>query len=117
MNHTFDPHQVKPLWNRVLLEEDPKPEISAGGIHLPATARDAKYSTAATVLAVGPGRRLKGGFIATIDLKKGDRVVLGKAHGTVLNGQRIRVVDYDVIEAVYEDGSFDGGATPEETQS
>jgi chaperonin GroES len=109
----FDPDHVRPLLNRVLIEEDAKPEMSAGGIHLPSTARDAQYSTPATVLAVGPGRRLKNGTVVAMDLKKGDRIVLGKAHGTLLKGQRIRVVDYDVIEGTYEEGSFDEPAPAE----
>lgn len=107
----FDADKVTPLLNRVLIEEDPKPEMSAGGIHLPSTARDAQYSTPATVIAVGSGRRLKSGTIVAMDLKKGDRVVLGKAHGTLLNGQRLRVVDYDLIDGVYEQSSIDGTPT------
>src|SRR5687768_16198922 len=103
----FDPQTLHPLWNRVLIEEDPKPEMSAGGLHLPATAKDAKYCTPATVLAVGKGRLTKEGKLVEIDLKKGDRVVLGKAHGSVVHGERTRIVDYDVIDGVFEEGSFD----------
>lgn len=99
----IDPAKIRPLWNRVLIEEDPKPEVSDGGmIILPATARDAKYSTPAKVLAVGRGRRLENGKLVEITLKKGDRVVLGKAHGTLVHGERIRIVDADVIEGVIE---------------
>jgi|SRR5688572_3336667 chaperonin GroES len=93
---------VQPLGNRVLIEEDPKPTQSAGGIILPATARDAKFCTPATVLAVGKGRTLKDGTRIPIDLKAGDRVVLAKAHGTVVQGTRIRIVDYDVIDGAFE---------------
>ena len=101
-----DPTTVQPLGNRVLIEEDAKPTRSDGGIILPDTARDAKFSTPATVIAVGQGKRLKGGKVQPIALKKGDRVVLGKAHGTQLR-DRVRMVDYDVIEGIYEEGSFD----------
>jgi len=102
----FDPDKIRPLSNRVLIEEDHKPEITAFGIHLPATARDASYSIAATVIAVGPGRRLKGGAIVEMDLKKGDRVVLGKSHGALIDKQRLRVVDYDKIDGLLEEGTF-----------
>src|SRR5262245_42704142 len=99
----FDPDKIRPLWNRVLIEEDPKPEISEGGnIFLPATARDANYSTPATVLAVGRGKILPNGKLVEIPFKKGDRVVLGKAHGTLVHGERIRMVDVDHIEGLYE---------------
>lgn len=103
----IDLDTLRPSGNRVLIEEDAKPQMSAGGIHLPATARDAKFSTTATVLAVGPGKRLKSGRISEIPLKKGDQVVLAKAHGTLIQGERTRLVDYDVIEGVYTEGSFD----------
>src|SRR3569832_231238 len=102
----LDPTTVHPLGNRVLIEEDPKPTRSDGGeIILPDTARDAKFCTPATVLAVGSGRVLKDGTPLQIDLKPGDRVVLAKAHGVLLQG-RVRIVDYDVIEGAYEEGSF-----------
>lgn len=99
----IDPGIVRPLWNRVLIEEDAKPEVSeGGGIILPATAKDAKYSTPATVLAVGRGKPLKNGRLAEIELRKGDRIVLGKQHGALISGERIRMVDADVIDGVYE---------------
>lgn len=100
----FDPQTVQPLGNRVLIEEDAKPTRSEGGnIILPDTARDAKFCTPATVLAVGSGRILKSGKVIPIDLKKGDRIVLGKAHGKLIHGERIRMVDYDVIDGTYEE--------------
>lgn len=99
----FDPRTLQPLGNRVLIEEDPKPTRSDGGnIILPDTARDAKFCTPATVLAVGEGRRTKKGHLVPIDLKPGDRVVLAKAHGTLVKEPRVRMVDYDVIDGAYE---------------
>jgi len=96
----FDPNSIRPTGNRVLIEEDENPAMSAGGIHLPSTARDAKFSVTATVLAVGPGKRLKSGQLVPIPLEKGDRVVLAKAHGSLVHGERVRLVDFDVIEGV-----------------
>jgi chaperonin GroES len=100
----FDPAKIRPLWNRVLIEEDDKPKVSEGGnIFLPDTARDAKYSTPATVLAVGRGKITKEGKLVEIPFKVGDRVVLGKKHGTEIHGDRIRMVDVDLIDGLYED--------------
>ena len=99
----FDPSKIRPLWNRVLIEEDEKPKVSEGGtIILPDTARDAKYSTPATVLAVGRGKLTKEGKLVEIPFKVGDRVVLGKKHGVEIHGDRIRMVDVDVIEGIYD---------------
>lgn len=105
--HDFDPKMIRPLWNRVLIEEDEKPTVSTGGIILPATAKDAQYCTPATVLAVGRGKRLENGMVVEPELKKGDRIILGKAHGTLIQGQRVRIIDADVIEAVFEQGASD----------
>lgn len=102
----FDPDKIRPLWNRVLIEEDEKPTVSEGGnIILPSTAKDAKYFTPATVLAVGRGKLLKTGKLVEIPFRKGDRIVLGKRHGVEVHGERIRMVDVDVIEGIYEDAS------------
>jgi co-chaperonin GroES (HSP10) len=99
----FDPSKIRPLWNRALIEEDPKPTVSEGGkIILPDTARDAKYTTPATVLAVGRGKLTSSGTLIEIPFKVGDRVVLGKRHGVEIHGDRIRMVDVDVIEGLYE---------------
>lgn len=98
----FDPSKIRPLWNRVLIEEDDKPKVSEGGnIILPDTARDAKYSTPATVLAVGRGKLTKAGKLVEIPFKVGDRVVLGKKHGVEIHGERVRMVDVDVIDGLY----------------
>lgn len=98
----YDTHKIRPLWNQVLIEEDPKPTKSeTGTIHLPDTARDEKFYTTARVIAVGRGKRLKNGKLVEPELKNGDRVVLGKAHGTLLHG-RVRIIDADVIEGVIE---------------
>lgn len=100
----FDPTKIRPLANLVLLEEDPKPTVSeGGGIILPATARDAKYCTSATVLAVGRGKTTRKGKLIEMRLKKGDRVILGKRHGVEIHGERFRLVDADIIDGVYED--------------
>jgi co-chaperonin GroES (HSP10) len=102
----FDPATIRPLWNRVLIEEDPKPTVSEGGsIILPSTARDAKYFTPATVLAVGRGKLLKSGKLVEIPFRKGDRVVLGKRQGVEVHGERIRMVDVDTIEGLLEEES------------
>jgi chaperonin GroES len=99
----YDTDKIRPLWNQVLIEEEPKPTKSEGGfIVLPDTARDAKFYALARVLAVGRGKRLKNGSLVEPELKKGDRVVLGKAHGTLIQGSRVRMIDADVIEAIIE---------------
>lgn len=96
---------ITPIGNRALLRDDEKEKISAGGIHLPETAKDHQYSQTAVVVAVGPGRLTKKNFLIEPRIKKGDRVVLAKGYGTelVIEGTQHRLVDIDVIEGVVED--------------
>lgn len=95
---------IRPLKGKALILEDEKESVSAGGIVIPATAKDGKFSTTATVISVGPGRRLKGGHVEDPPVKEGDRIVLAKHHGTeVTHDDKIhRMVSFDVIEAVLE---------------
>lgn len=95
---------IKPLSGKVLILEDEKEKVSSGGIIIPDTARDGKYSTTAKVIAVGPGVRQKGGYVEEPSVKVGDRIVLPKHHGTevTFDGKIHRIIPSSVIDAVFE---------------
>jgi chaperonin GroES len=95
---------IRPLHGKALILEDEKESVSAGGIIIPPTAKDGKFSTVATVVAVGPGKRLKGGGLEEPPVKAGDRIVLAKHHGAEVtyNDKVHRIVSFDVIEGVVE---------------
>jgi len=97
--------QVKPLDGKALIKEDPLPEKSEGGLYIPRTAKDGKFSTTAEVLAVGKGKRLKGGGRAEVSLKPGDKIILPKHHGTEFDfdGEKCRIIDMDVVDGIIED--------------
>lgn len=95
---------IRPLKGKALILEDEKESVSAGGIIIPPTAKDGKFSTTATVVAVGPGKRQKGGFVEDPPVQVGDRIILPKHHGTeVTHNDKIhRIISFDVIDGVLE---------------
>lgn len=72
--------KVTPLHDRVLLKRIEEHEVKKGGIIIPDTAKEKPQE--AEVIAVGKGRVTEDGKVITPDVKKGDRVLLGKYSGT-----------------------------------
>ena len=91
---------LRPLHDRVIvkrLEEDKK---SAGGILIPDTA--AEKPLRAEVISVGSGKRSDDGKVHPLDVKKGDKVLIGKYSGTEVkvDGEDLVVLREDDIMAV-----------------
>ena len=68
--------KFRPLHDRVLVKRVEAGEKTKGGIIIPDTAQDKPQE--AEVIAVGPGARDKSDKLIPIDLKVGDRILLGK---------------------------------------
>ncbi len=71
---------IVPLHDRVLLKRLEEKEVVKGGIIIPDTAREKPQE--AEVIAVGKGRVSEDGKVIPLDVKKGDRVLIGKFSGT-----------------------------------
>jgi len=71
---------VKPLDDRVLIEQCDAEETTAGGIVLPDTAKEKPQM--GKVVAVGPGKLLDSGERGALGVKTGDTVYYGKYAGT-----------------------------------
>ena len=72
--------KIQPLADRVLVRRlDDAEEQKVGGIIIPDTAKEKPQE--AEVGAVGPGR-LEDGERVGLDVKKGDKVLIGKYSGT-----------------------------------
>lgn len=71
---------IRPLNDRVLLRRIEPEEVVKGGIIIPDTAKEKPQE--AEVIAVGPGRLDDSGKRVAIEVKKGDRVLIGKYSGT-----------------------------------
>ena len=71
---------VRPLNDRVLLRRLEQEEVVKGGIIIPDTAKEKPME--AEVRAVGPGKLDENGKRVPCEVKKGDRVLIGKYSGT-----------------------------------
>ena len=71
---------LKPLHDRVLVERVDQEDRTKGGIIIPDTAQEKPME--GKVIAVGSGARNESGQVVALDVKKGDRILLGKWSGT-----------------------------------
>ena len=71
--------KVKPLYDRVLLKRLEEQEVVKGGIIIPDTAKEKPLE--AKVIAVGKGR-IEGDKLIPLEVKAGDKVLIGKFSGT-----------------------------------
>jgi chaperonin GroES len=71
---------VKPLADRILVRRIEEKETVKGGIIIPDTAKEKPQE--GEVVAVGPGRVTEDGKRVAMEVKKGDRVLIGKYSGT-----------------------------------
>jgi chaperonin GroES len=82
--------KVKPLRDRVLVRRVEEVEQKVGGIIIPDSAKEKPLE--AEVIAVGSGRVLESGKKLPLDLKAGDKVLIGKWSGT-----EVKVDDEDLL--------------------
>ena len=71
---------IQPLADRILIRRVEEQETIRGGIIIPDTAKEKPQE--GEVVAVGPGRLTEEGKRIVPDVKKGDRVLIGKYSGT-----------------------------------
>ncbi len=71
--------KVIPLYDRVLLRRLEEQEVKKGGIIIPDTAKEKPLE--AEVIEVGKGRFEEGKYVP-LEIKKGDKVLIGKYSGT-----------------------------------
>jgi chaperonin GroES len=71
---------VRPLSDRILVRRIEEKETIRGGIIIPDTAKEKPQE--GEVVAVGPGRLTEEGKRVNMDVKQGDRVLIGKYSGT-----------------------------------
>lgn len=81
---------VRPLHDRVLAKRIEREEEVRGGIIIPDTAKEKPQE--AEVAAVGPGKYNGDGQRRPLDVKAGDRVLIGK-----YSGNDIKIDDQDYV--------------------
>jgi chaperonin GroES len=72
--------KVTPLHDRVLVKRLEVKETVKGGIIIPDTAKEKPQE--AEVIAVGKGRVAEDGKVIPLEVKKGDKVLIGKFSGS-----------------------------------
>ena len=94
--------KIRPLNDRVVVRRREEERTSPGGIVIPDTATEKPIQ--GEVIAVGNGKRLENGDLRPLDLKVGDRVLLGKYSGTEVKiaGEEFLVMREDDIMGVIE---------------
>ena len=85
------PVNIRPLHDRVLVKRlESDEEQVRGGIIIPDTAKEKPQE--AEVVAVGPGKIQDSGERQAMDVKAGDRILVGK-----YSGSDIRIDDEDYV--------------------
>ncbi len=72
--------KVQPLADRILVKRVEEEEVKKGGIIIPDTAKEKPQQ--AEVIGVGSGRLSDEGKRIPLELKKGDKILMGKYSGT-----------------------------------
>ena len=93
---------IQPLHDRIVVKRMEEKQQMQGGLHIPDSAQEKPQE--AVVSAVGKGKRLDDGKIVPLDVKVGDRVLLGKYSGSdiTVDGQEYLIVREDEVLGVVE---------------
>jgi chaperonin GroES len=81
---------IRPLHDRVLVKRMEQQEQVRGGIIIPDTAKEKPQE--AEVIAVGPGKVSDDGKRMPLDVKAGDRILIGK-----YSGSEIKIDENDYV--------------------
>jgi chaperonin GroES len=94
--------KIRPLQDRVIVKRLEEEEKSAGGIIIPDTAKEKPME--AKVTAVGKGKVTEDGKLLSMEVKVGDKVLIGKYAGTEvkIDGEENLIMREDEILAVIE---------------
>lgn len=85
----------QPIGERLLIDKDPEETITSGGIHIPGTTWERRFT--GTVLAVGNGKVKEKNEVFTrtpLEVKRGDKVSFMHyvGHGIKINGKEYMLI-------------------------
>ena len=84
--------KLRPLYDRIVVKRLDAKEMVRGGIIIPDTAKEKPQE--AEVVAVGEGKFNDEGQRIKLDVKKGDKVLIGKYSGTEI---KLDDVEYTIL--------------------
>jgi chaperonin GroES len=93
---------IRPLYDRIMVKRIEEKQQMHAGLHIPDSAQEKPQE--AEVVAVGKGKRLEDGTLVPLDVKAGDRILLGKYSGSEvkLDGQEYVIIREDEVLGVIE---------------
>ena len=93
---------LRPMQDRIIVKRVEEETKTAGGILIPDTAKEKPQQ--GEVVAVGKGKVTEDGKVIPLDVKAGDKVLIGKYAGTEikLEGQDYLIMREDDILGVLE---------------
>ena len=93
--------KLRPLADRVVIKRVEEEQVTKGGIIIPDTAKEKPVE--AEIIAVGMGKAGKDGKVRPLEVKVGDRVLIGKWSGSEvkIDGIEHVIVREEDILAVY----------------
>ena len=92
---------IRPLHDRVLAKRIAEVGKTSGGLFIPDNAKEKPLE--AIVVAVGSGKRLDNGTIEPMEVKPGDKILIGKYTGsevTVDGADHIILGEDDVLAVI-----------------
>ncbi len=94
--------KIRPLGDRLLVKREEPSETVRGGIIIPDSAKEKPQE--GKVVAVGKGRVDEDGKRVKMEVKKGDRILMGKYAGTEvkLDGEEHIIMREDDVLAILE---------------
>ena len=94
--------KIRPLADRILVKRIEEKEEVRGGIIIPDSAKEKPQEC--KVVAVGPGRVDDNGNRVPMEVKKGDRILMGKYSGTEvkIDGVEHLIMREDDVLAIIE---------------
>jgi len=95
--------QLKPLGDRIVVEQLEAEAKTKGGIIIPDTAKEKPQE--GKVIAIGKGRVDNNGKLIPMEVKVGDKVLYGKYAGTeiTLDGNEYMILREEDVLAVIQD--------------
>ena len=94
-------NKIRPLEDRVVIQQIEAEEKTSGGIFIPDTAKEKPQR--GKVLSVGPGKLLDSGERSPIGVVEGDEVLFGKYAGTEIkvDGEEIKILrESDILAKI-----------------
>ena len=91
---------VKPLGDRVLVEQLEEKEVKKGGIIIPDSAKE--KPSEGVIRALGTGKKDEDGKVQPFEVKVGDRVLVSKYGGTEvkIDGKEYKIFNADDLIAI-----------------